>query len=386
MSETHKITCKRCVYDNVNIPKISFDNEGICNYCRQIEEMKAKYKTGTPEGEDMYLAIVEKIKVAGKGKKYDCVMGVSGGTDSSYMAYEAVEKYGLRPLAVHLDNTFNNAIATENIHKVLGSLNIDLVTHVVAKKECEDIYRSFLKASVIDFDVFADIGVPQLLYRTAAKYGVKYQLEGHSYIAEGISPLGTMYADGKYLKSVHKIFGKDKLKTYPNMSLFQFIKWISFYRIEKIRPLWYVNYSKEEAREFLKERFDWVYYDGHHLENRTGAFQHSVLGPQKFGIDSRANSLSASVRSGKISREAALAELESEPIVEEGLVDYMKKRMGLNDEEYESIMNLPLKSFQDYPTYKQTFEKLRPFFYLMLKSNLIPESFYVKYCFPFKKD
>ena len=179
-------------------------------------------------------------------------MGVSGGTDSSYLAYLAVEKYGLRPLAVHLDNTFNNAIATENIHKVLGALDIDLVTHVVATKEAEDIYRSFFKASVIDFDVFADIGVPQLLYKTAAKYGLKYQLEGHSYIAEGISPLGTMYADGRYLASVHGMFGNVPIKTFPNMSLTDFIKWTALYRIEKIRPLWYSNIQKKMLETFFK--------------------------------------------------------------------------------------------------------------------------------------
>lgn len=379
-----KVVCKRCVYDNVNIQKISFDETGVCNYCHQIDDMKAKYKTGTTEGEAMFDQVAERIKQAGKGKPYDCVMGVSGGTDSSYMAYMAVRKYGLRPLAVHLDNTFNNAIATENIHKVLGALNIDLVTHVVASKEAEDIYRSFFKASVIDFDVFADIGVPQLLYRTAAKYGLKYQLEGHSYIAEGISPLGTMYADGKYLASVHKQFGTVPLETFPNMSLFDFIKWTTVYRIEKIRPLWYVKYSKEDARELLKREFDWVYYDGHHLENRTGAFQHSVLGPQKFGIDSRANSLSASVRSGKISRQDALAELAGPPVVEEGLVEYMKKRMGFSDAEYAEIMSAPIKTWQDYPTYKESFERLRPLFFVLLKLNLIPESFYIKYCFPYK--
>lgn len=384
--EQKKVTCTRCVYDNENIPKISFDDAGVCNYCHQIDDLKGKYRTGLPEGEAIFDKIVEDIKRKGKRKQYDCVMGVSGGTDSSYMAYLAVRKYGLRPLAVHLDNTFNNAIATENIHKVLGALNIDLITHVVATKEAEDIYRSFFKASVIDFDVFADIGVPQLLYRTAAKYGLKYQLEGHSYIAEGVSPLGTMYADGKYMMSVQKQFGRIPLETFPNMSLFDFIKWITIYRIEKIRPLWYIDYSKEDAREFLKREFDWVYYDGHHLENRTGAFQHSVLGPQKFGIDSRANSLSASVRSGKISRETALSDLKSEPVVEEGLVDYMRKRMGFSEEEYAEIMSLPIKSWQDYETYKKSFERLRPFFYILLKLNLIPESFYMKYCFPYEKD
>lgn len=381
-SAPQKTICSRCVYDDQNIPHISFDDEGVCNYCRQIDAMKAKYKTGTPEGEEMMRQIVDRIKKDGRNKKYDCVLGVSGGTDSSFLAYLAVEKYGLRPLAVHLDNTFNNAIATENIRKVLGALKIDLLTHVVDNEEAEDIYRAFFKASVIDFDVFADIGVPQLLYKAAAKYGIKYMLEGHSYIAEGISPLGTMYADGKYLYSVHKKFGSRPLKTFPNMKLFDFLKWITLYRIEKIRPLWYEAYSKEEARELLKSRFGWVYYDGHHLENRTGAFQHSVLGPFKFNLDSRANSLSASVRAGKISRDDALDELEQSPFVEEGLIEYMRKRMGLTEEEYDRIMALPVKTYRDYPTYKTTFEKMRPFFWLMLRFNLIPESFYIKYCFP----
>lgn len=381
-----KIICNRCVYDNINTQKISFDEDGVCNYCHQINDMKVKYRTGLPDGEVIFEKIVKKIKKSGRGKKYDCVLGVSGGTDSSYMAYLAVEKYGLKPLAVHLDNTFNNGIATENIHKVLGALNIDLITHVVERSEAEDIYRAFFKASVIDFDVFLDIGVPQLLYKSAAKYGVKYQLEGHSFMAEGISPLGTMYADGKYLASVHKLFGKDKLETFPNMSLFDFIKWITYYRIEKIRPLWYVNYSKEEARKFLIKKFNWVYYGGHHLENRTTAFQHSVLGPKKFGIDSRANSLSASVRSGKILREDALSELSKPPLIEQDLVEYIQKRLGLSETEYEEIMAMPPKTWQDYQTYKNSFERLRPFFYVLLKLKLIPESFYIKYCFPYEEN
>ena len=379
-----KTVCTRCVYDNANIPSISFDVQGVCNYCHQIEYMQRKYKTGSNEGEQMMLKIVERIKRDGRNKKYDCVIGVSGGTDSSYLAYLAVEKYGLRPLAVHLDNTFNNFIATENIRKVLNSLKIDLVTHVVESEEAEDIYRSFFKASVVDFDVFADIGVTQLLYKTAAKFGVKYMLEGHSYLAEGISPLGTMYADGKYLQSVHKEFGSKPLKTFPNMYLLDFIKWITLYRIEKIRPLWFESYSKEEARILLTEKFGWQYYEGHHLENRTGAFHHSVLGPQKFALDSRANSLSASVRSGKITRELALHELTQPPFVEEGLVEYMQKRMHLTPQEYTEIMAQPHKTYRDYRTYKKTFEKLRPFFWFMLKFNLIPESFFIKYCFPAK--
>ena len=379
-----KIICSRCVYDSVNTPNIYFDENGVCNYCHQIEDMLAKYKTGTPEGEAMMWEIAEKIKREGKGKPYDCALGVSGGTDSSYVAHMLVKKYGLRPLAIHLDNTFNSSVATENIRKVLGPLKIDLVTHVVENEEAEDIYRAFFLADVIDFDVFADISVPQLMYKVAAKYGIRYVIEGHSYISEGISPLGTMYCDGKYLASVHDKFGRKPRKTFPNMSLLSFIKWITFYRLQKIRPLWYMAYSKEEARRFLTETYGWTYYGGHHLENRASSFQHSVLGPRKFGLDSRANSLSAAVRAGVMDREEALRILSEPPSGEEGLEEYMQKRMRLTRAEYEAVMARPPKSYRDYPTYKKSFERLRPYFWLMLKFKMIPESFYIKYCFPVK--
>lgn len=380
---SEKIICKRCVFDNQYIPFIKFNNDGICNFCLETDDLISRYNTGSKKGEEDFNKILYKIKKDGKDKKYDCVIGVSGGTDSSYLVYLAKEIYGLRPLAVHLDNTFNTSIATENIKKVLSSLNVDLYTHVVNKKEAEDIYRSFLKASVIDFDVLVDIGIPQVLYSTAKKFGLKYQIEGHSFIEESISPLNAMYADGMYLKSVHKKFGNYKLKTTPNMTLFDFLKWVALYRIEKIRPFWYISYSKEEAKKILKEKFDWKDYGGHHLENRITAFQHSVLGPQKFGLDTRANSLAASVRNGKISRESALIKLDSAPHLENGLIDYILGRLGITNDEYDRIMNEKPKSWEDYKTYKKTFEKLRPIFKLLLSKGLISESFYKKYCFPF---
>jgi N-acetyl sugar amidotransferase len=377
-----KQICTKCVYDNENTPGITFDEKGVCNYCEQVEEMLRLHKTGSKQGEAKMFEIAEKIKLAGKGKKYDCIIGVSGGADSSYLCHLAVKKYGLRPLAVHFDNTFNSSIATENIRKVLQKLNIDLHTHVIDNKEAADIYRSFFKASVRDFDVLLDIGIPELLYRVTKKYGLKYMLEGHSLSAEGISPLSTMYFDGKYLKSVHKKFGKVPLKTFPVMTLFNFLKWTALFRIEKVRPLWYVDYSKEDAIAFLEKEYDWVYYKGHHLECRSTSFQHSVLCPQKFKLDNRANSLSGSVRSGKMSREAALDELKKTPHIENDLVEYMCKRMELTQSEYDEIMSLPLKTYRDYPTYKRTFERLQPLFKILVKRKLVPESFYMKYCFP----
>ncbi|MDA2935702.1 N-acetyl sugar amidotransferase [Patescibacteria group bacterium AH-259-L05] len=369
--------CTKCIYDE-NTAGIIFDDKGVCNYCHLIEQLKQEYKTGTDEGEKKFYEIVEQIKLAGKNKKYDCVVGVSGGTDSSYMIYKAVE-LGLRPLAAHYDNTWNTDIATENIYKVLKKLNVDLYTHVVDNKEMDDIFLSFFKASVPELDAPTDLGLAEVLYRAADKYGIKYILEGHSFMAEGVSPLGTMYFDGKYIDDIQKKLGTYKIKTFPNMKLLTFLKWILLKRIKKIRPLWYIKYSKEEAKKFLEKKFNWMYYGGHHLENRMTAFFHSYYLPKKFGIDNRDHSLSASVRAGKITREQALEIYSQPPYLEEGLVEYFKKRLGLSNEESEKIMALPLKSYKDYKTYKKTFEKMRPLFWILYKMNLVPKTFFIKY-------
>lgn len=369
--------CTTCIYD-ATIPGISFDEQGVCNYCQTVKRLKKEYGTGTPDGEKKLMEIIDQIKREGQGKKYDCVIGVSGGTDSSFMVVKAIE-WGLRPLAAHYDNTWNTAIATQNIRKVLAKLHVDLYTHVVDNKEADDIIRAFFKASVPDLDCATDIALAETLYRAADKYGVKYILEGHSFVAEGISPLGTLYMDGKYIKSVHQMFGSIPMKTYPNMDFTAFMKWTVLKRIKKIRPLWYIGYSKEAAQKYLEKEFGWLYYGGHHLENRITAFHHSYYNPVKFGIDNRNNSLSAVVRMGVLSREEALKIYSEPPHMEQELLDYFKKRLGLSDAEFDQIMRLPSKTYKDYPTYKRRFERLRPFFYVLAKANLVPMSFYIKY-------
>ncbi len=369
--------CSRCIYDT-KVPKISFNALGVCNYCEMIDDLKLQYSTGSKEGETDFFKIVETIKKEGKNKKYDCVVGVSGGTDSSFMIIKAVE-WGLRPLAVHYDNTWNTSIATENIRKVLSKINVDLYTHVVDNKESDDIFLSFFRANVPEIDGPTDIALAETLYRAAAKFKVKYILEGHSFITEGVSPLATAYVDGGYIKSVHRQYGQVKMKTFPNMDFLSFMKWILLYRIRKVRPLWYIKYSKDEAREMLEKEYDWEYYGGHHLENRMTAFNHSVYFPQKFGIDQRNNSLSAAVRNGSMERDAAIEEYSTPPIVEPELVEYFTKRLGLSAEEYEATMAGPRKSFRDYKTYKRRFERLRPLFLILAKLNLVPMSFYIKY-------
>ena len=369
--------CKGCIYDET-IPGIQFDERGTCNYCKMAEDLCAQYGTGNERGKEMLSQIIKEIKREGRGRKYDCVVGVSGGTDSSYTLIKSVEM-GLRPLAVHYDNTWNSAIATENIRKITKTLGVDLYTYVVDNREADDILRSAFLAGVPDLDAATDIAIAEVMYRAASQSKVKYILEGHSFMAEGVSPLGNAYFDGEYVRDIHRKYGRLKMKTFPNMGFWRFLYWILFKRIKKVRPLWYLKYSKEDAQRYLTEKCCWQYYGGHHLENRIAAFSHSYYLPMKFGIDQRNNSLSAEVRSGVKTREEALAEYAKAPHIEEDLIPYFKKRLEISDNDFEDIMNGPKRNYRSFKTYKHRFERMRPLFYVLAKANLVPMSFYIKY-------
>jgi|TARA_Y100001970_G_scaffold282575_1_gene395675 hypothetical protein len=343
-----------------------------------IEQLVDEYGTGSEKGKKIFESILEEIKSHGKNKEYDCVIGVSGGTDSSYMLHK-IKEWGLRPLAVHYDNTWNSAIATQNIKIMLDELDIDLYTHVVDNDEADSIFRAFFRAGVPELDASTDLALAEVLYRAADKYGVKYIIEGHSFMTEGVGPLGDFYFDGRYINSINKKFGNKKIKTYPLMTFYQFMKWVLVKKIKKIRPLWYLDYSKEEARRILEENYEWKYYGGHHCENRLSAFLHSVWLPTKVNRDLRSLTLGARVRSKSMSRDNALKKIKEPIDFEPGLVEYFKKRLKISDEEYEEVIKSPSKSFRDYPTYKRLFERLRPMFYVLYKSNLVPKSFYIKY-------
>lgn len=372
--------CSRCIYDE-RVSQISFDADGVCTYCHQTDTLAAQYQTGTAAGEAALRRIVERIRADGRGKRYDCVIGVSGGTDSSYMVYLARE-WGLRPLAVHYDNTWNSAIATQNIRKVLAGLDVDLYTHVVDNREADDIFRAFFVAGVAEIEAATDLALAETMYRAAWKHRIGYVLEGHSFLTEGITPVGNNYFDGRYIQAIHERYGQRPMRTYPLMTFSRFLFWATVARIRKIRPFWYVSYTKEDARAFLEREFDWRYYGGHHLENRMTAFFHGIYLPQKFGADMRNNSLAARARMGTMSREDAWAEYNSPRVVEEELLEYFRKRLGLTDAEYERVMHAPPRTWAEFPTYKRRFERLRPLFAVLARANLVPMSFYLKYCFP----
>lgn len=372
--------CSRCIYDG-RLGHIEFDGDGVCNYCHQVDDLTALYGTGADQGRQQWESLLDQIRRGGKGRRYDCVVGVSGGTDSSYLLMSAVD-WGLRPLAVHYDNTWNNACSTQNIRKITQVLGVDLSTYVVDNREADDIYRATFYAGVPEWDASSDIAYVQVLRSSAARHGIGYILEGHSFQAEGISPVTNNYFDGKYVQSIHRQFGRRPLKTFPNLTFFRFLKWALLYRQRFLRPFWYLAYSKEMAREELARRTGWEYYGGHHLENMAAVFGHTVYLPQKFGLDYRCLALAASVRSGRLPREEALRQYAEPLAPAPEVLEYVKKRLELSDEEYLRVMSLPPKAWTDYPTYKSRFERLRPLFYLLARANLVPMSFYLKYCFP----
>jgi N-acetyl sugar amidotransferase len=379
MTAVSRRICSRCVYDD-QVPGIQFDADGVCNYCRTHDAMVLQYPTGEA-GAKILEGFVDQIKAAGRGKKYDCVVGVSGGCDSSWMLYKMVD-LGLRPLAVHFDNTWNSPIATTNIYNVLEHLGVELSTLVVNSKEYDDIYRSFLLAGVKDVEAPTDIGLAATLYQAAEKHDVKFIIEGHSFRTEGIAPLGWIYMDGRYIQGIQSRFGTRPLKTYPNLTLTSFLRWAAIRGIRRIRPLYYMDYDKTDAKEFLTSNLGWEWYGGHHLENRFTAFWHTYFLPRRYGIDARLLGHAALVRSGQMSRTEALADLATPVVPDMDIVALVKKRLRFTDDEFDTVMNAPHRNYWDYPTYKQTFERLRPLFWLLYRLDRVPKSFYMKFTFP----
>jgi hypothetical protein len=339
--------------------------------------MEQQYPTGE-SGRQALLSLRDAIRKSGKSRPYDCVVGVSGGCDSSFLLYRMVE-LGLRPLAVHFDNTWNSPVATTNIYNVLDKLGVELWTHVVDNQEYDDIYRSFMLAGVPDLEAPTDIGLIATLYRAAEEHDVRYIVEGHSFRTEGISPLSWLYMDGRYIREVHRKFGLREMRTFPNLPLWKFVRWSVWKSIRRVRPLYYIDYHKENAKEFLASELGWQWYGGHHLENRFAAFYHSYFLPNRFGIDGRLLGYSALVRSDQLDRQKALELVTQPPSMDSDIIELVKRRLRFDDEEFERVMAQPHRSHLDYPTYERLIRASRPFWWLLYKADRVPKSFYEKF-------
>jgi hypothetical protein len=263
---------------------------------------------------------------------------------------------------------------------MLGILNYDLHTVVVDNNEYSRIFKSFLLSSVPEIDTPSDLALATVHYMTAEKFGVKTIWQGHSFRTEGISPPGWFYMDAKYIMEIHKKYGDGKIKTLPLLWLHKWMWWMVVKKIKMFRPLYYIDYNKEQAKHFLNEKYGWQWYGGHHMENRTSYFTNNYYLPKKFKIDLRYSELSGLIRSGQLERQEALNIIQTEKPFDYEIIIEIKKRLNLSDEDFEMIMNTPPSHYTNFDTYKSTFEKLRPLFYILLRSGYVTRSFYEKFC------
>lgn len=349
--------CTRCVMDTTD-PDIEFDEDGVCGHCHKYDAAKRTWVFTGQEGQRRLEQIVAKIKKEGVGKPYDCIIGVSGGVDSTYVAYK-LKQLSLRPLAVHLDNGWDSELAVKNIENVLNKLHIDLYTHVIDWEEFKDLQLAFLKASTPDSEIPSDHAIFSFMYQMAEKKGIKYIIAGNNVQTESHLPAAWSrgYYDWRYIKSIHHRFGSGKLKTFPHMSISTFFR----YRLtlKEINILNYLDYVKKDAMQVLQQELGWKYYGGKHYESIYTRFYQGYILPKKFGFDKRKAHFSSLICSGEMSREKALAELQQEPYpceLQEEDRAYVLKKFNLTDEEFENIMNLPQKSYWDYPSYGKFYQ------------------------------
>ena len=370
---TDKI-CTRCVIDS-SVPDATFDDNGICNHCHTYDHIDQKYQNKIKLQEELDSKI-KAIKADGARKKYDCIVGLSGGVDSSYTLLKAVE-LGLRPLVVHFDNGWNSDKAVKNIKKMLSILDVDLYTYVIDWQEFRDLQLSFLRASVSDAEIPTDIAIKSVLYRTAAKHNIKYIMySGSNHKTEGRIPRDWTYMDGRYIRSVHREFGElDKLHTYPNYTLGSLLYFHLFKRIKLVRLFNYIEFDNDLAIQELKQRLEWEYYGGKHYESVYTKFFQSYILPVKHDIDKRIVHYSALIRSGQISRDEAIARLKESPFdtaTIERDKKYIVKKLEISLDEFEDILRQSPKSYKDFATYDSVRTRLLPLINVMKKANLWP--------------
>ena len=347
-----KVVCKRCVMDTSD-PEIDFDSKGICNHCNNWDTNLSRFYK--PAGGETELnKIVEKIKRESRKNKYDAIIGLSGGIDSSYLAYVMSKKFGLRLLAVHVDGGWNSEASVFNIEKITRELNIDLFTHVVNWQSMKKLQLAYLKSGIANQDVPQDHAFFVALYRYAVRNKIKYVLNGSNLATEGILPKSWGYRamDSKSLKSIFKKHGKGKLFDYPTVG---FLRYYFYYRIVKgmkvIKPLNFIPYNKKEALRELIVQLGYKEYGGKHHESRFTKWFQTYYLVKKFGFDKRLAHLSSMINSGLISREEALSELKEQSFKQNEIVTdskFIAKKLDINLEQLNEFINVPNRSFKDY--------------------------------------
>lgn len=345
--------CNRCIMDTTCDPDLGLDSKGVCKYCRKYDAKKIRLPSGIV-AEAKLEKIINQIKADGKTKEYDCVLGLSGGVDSSFLAVQA-KKFGLRVLAVHVDAGWNSEIAVDNIEKMCKKLGYDLHTEIIDWPTMKEIQRAYMFSDLANLDVPQDHVFIAAIYKAAAKYRVKYILNGANLATEGILSMAwqAINTDFKHIKSVCKAHGrKIDFRKYPHITPFLYYVLYPFVlRIKTVRILDYIPYSKAMAMETLKREFDWNYYGGKHFESRFTKFFQEYYLPKKFGWDKKKDHISSLIVSGEMTRKEGLLELENSRISENEIQtekEYVLKKLDISPDEFEKMMRRPGKANEAY--------------------------------------
>jgi len=349
------VSCQKCVLDTNDYPDLIIDENGICSICHTYDKL-AKKTLYTPEEAKKQLSIiVNKIKESGKNKEYNCILGLSGGVDSSYMAYLA-KQWNLNPLVVHVDNGWNTELAVHNIKHLVNKLNFDLYSHVINWEEVKDIQRAFIKSSVLDIELPFDNAFFASLFMIAKKYKLKHILFGYNTKTEGWLPPNFTHNkfDKINIKSIHKLYGEKSIKNYPMIGLSQYFRYTHIDKIQIFSPLNYIHFNKKEAIQILTDEIGWREYKYKHYENIFTRFYQGYILPEKFNIDKRKAHLSTLICSNQITKEEALEELKNHPYGNIDLLhqdkEFVLKKLGFSESEFNDIMKSPPRKHTDFPS------------------------------------
>lgn len=344
--------CTNCVMDTTD-SKIIFDENGVCDFCNDYKENILPKWNPSDNNPELEL-VAERIRQAGKGKKYDCIIGLSGGVDSSYLCYIAKVKMKLRPLVFVVDTGWNLNVAVENIERIVKTLDLDMYTEVVNWNEMRDLQLAFFKAQVPYQDLPQDHAIFAALYNYAVKNGVKYVLTGANNSTECIRPpVEWVYQnDITFIKDVHRIFGKVPLKTFPLCGMVKYRIFYPYFKgMKRVAPLNIVEYDYEKVKIFLQEYFGWQPYENKHYENVFTRFYEGYYMPHKFGYDKRKCYFSNLILTGSMTREEALRELEEAPYAADMIQEdkeYVAKKLGISVDEFDTLVEGENKTFEDY--------------------------------------
>lgn len=349
--------CTRCVMDTTD-PEIEFDEQGVCSHCHYFDN-SVRPTWPSLEGDPVKLEeMIAAVKAYGKGKRYDCIIGLSGGIDSSFVAVKVAE-WGLRPLVVHVDAGWNSELAVMNIEQICRRLGFDLVTHVVDWEEMRDMQLAFLRSNLANQDVPQDHAFFAALYGYAEKAGIKYVINGGNFATESILPATWGYdaMDATHVKAIHARFGSRSRGDFPVVSFFDlYVKYPFILKMEVLRPLNCLPYNKEEAIRILEKDYGWRYYGGKHYESRWTRFFQAYYLPYKFGYDKRKAHLSSLVVSGQMTRAEALEALKA-PLYDPKLLAedkiFIAKKLGLSLTEFEALVEQPAHHFSEFPNHQR---------------------------------